>query len=100
MPAGTYLGKSTTGRGTPIPVDSRGNLDINALIGQMVDRRKTYVYDTLKLPPGATVASTPYRFFQTPIGQPDPYNNNAVKTELETNMVSTGMFNPPYDMII
>ena len=99
--SGTYLGKSTTGRGNPIPVNPQtGQLDINALIGQMVDRRKTYVYDTLKLAPGTTVANTPYRFFQNPIGYPDPYNGNQVKTELETNMRSSGMFNPPYDMII
>jgi len=98
--AGMYVGRKT-GRGTEIPVNpTTGQLDINALIGQMVDRRKTYVYDTLKLAPGATVASTPYRFFQTPLGQPDPYNGNQVKTELETNMRSPGQFNPPYDMII
>lgn len=98
--SGTYLGRTKTGTGQSIPVNSRGQLDINALIGQMVDRRKTYVYDTLKLAPGAVVASTPYRFFQTPIGQGDPYNGNLTKTELETNMRSAGMFNPPYDMII
>lgn len=100
MPTGSYLGKQTMGNGNPIPVTPQGQVDINALIGQMVDRRKTYVYDTLKLAPGTTVTSTPYRFFQTPIGQPDPYNGNQVKTEQETNMRSTGMFNPPYDMII
>jgi hypothetical protein len=99
--AGNYMGRQTTGRGAPIPVNPQtGQLDINALIGQMVDRRKTYVYDTLKLAPGTTVSNTPYRFFQTPIGQQDPYNGNVAKTELETNMRSTGMFNPPYDMII
>ena len=97
---GNYLGKQNMGNGNPIPVTQSGDVDINALIGQMVDRRKTYVYDTLTLTPGATVTSTPYRFVQTPIGQPDPYNNNNVKTELDTNMRSTGFFNPPYDMII
>lgn len=88
------------GNGAAIPVNSQGNVDINALIGQMVDRRKTYVYDTLTIAPGTAVPNTPYRFFQTPIGQPDPYNNSNVKTELDTNMRATGMFNPPYDMII
>lgn len=96
----SYMGKTTTGRGAPLPFTPQGQLDINALIGQMVDRRKTYVYDTLKLAPGATMASTPYRFFQNPIGQGDPYNGNITKTEMETNMRSAGMFNPPYDMII
>lgn len=100
MPSGTYLGKQAMGNGQPIPVTPSGAVDINALIGQMVDRRKTYVYDTLTLVPGAVVTSTPYRFFQTPIGQPDPYNGSNVKTELDTNMRSTGFFNPPYDMIV
>jgi len=102
--SGTYLGQKTTGRGAPIPTipsgPMAGQLDINALIGQMVDRRKTYVYDTLYLAPGATVSNTPYRFFQVPLGQPDPYNGNGVKTELQTNMTDTGKFNPPYDMIL
>ncbi len=100
MPSGTYLGRSNMGNGAPIPVTPSGAVDINALIGQMVDRRKTYVYDTLTLVPGTTVTSTPYRFFQTPIGQQDPYNGTNVKTELDTNMRSPGQFNPPYDMIV
>lgn len=102
--AGLYLGKNTTGNGRPIPLiqsgPSAGQIDINALIGQMVDRRKTYVYDTYKLAPAAIVPTSPIRFFQTPLGQPDPYNGNQVKTELETNMTSAGFFNPPYDMIV
>ena len=88
------------GNGQPIPVKEDGTVDINALIGQMVDRRKTYVYDTLTLTPGTSVATTPYQFFKTPIGQADPYNNNNVKTELDTNMADVGKFNPPYDMIL
>ncbi len=100
MPSGTYLGKSTMGNGAPIPVTASGAVDINALIGQMVDRRKTYVFDTYTLIPGGTVPSTPIQFFRTPIGQPDPYNSSNVKTELDTNMRSAGFFNPPYDMIV
>ena len=101
MPAGVYLGRSKTGSGNAMPVNPQtGQLDINALINQMVDRRKTYVYDTLKLAPGATVASTPYQFFKNPIGTADPYNGNITKTEVETNMQSAGQFNPPYDMIL
>jgi hypothetical protein len=85
----------------PIPMlPGTNDPDINAIIANMLDRQKSYVYDTLKLAPGTTVSSTPYRFFQVPIGQGDPYNNNIVKTELETNMRSAGMFNPPYDMIL
>lgn len=97
---GTYLGQSTTGAGQQIPIDAAGNLDINALLGGIVDARKTYVYDTYKILPGATVPNTPIQFFKTPIGQADPYNPGSVKTELETNMQDTGKFNPPYDMIV
>lgn len=97
---GTYMGRSKTGGGQEIPVRSDGSLDINALLAGIVDARKTYVYDTLKLAPGATVVNTPYQFFATPMGQPDPYNGNQVKTELETNMKKQGEFGAPYDMII
>ena len=97
---GTYMGQAKTGAGRPIPVDDQtGQLDINALIGQMVDRRKWYYYDTLKLAPGATV-SNQYSFFNVALRQPDPNANNQPKTELETNMKSAGMFNPPYDLLM
>lgn len=101
---GNYLGASKTGSGNPIPVIQQGpqagQLDINSLIGQMVDRRKMYYYDTLKFAPGAQFASTPYVFFSNPTGTQDPYNGNLVKTQLETNMTANGMFNPPYDLIL
>ncbi len=48
---GSYLGATQTGGGKPLPVTSSGALDINALVGQVVDRRKYYFYDTLKLAP-------------------------------------------------
>ena len=95
-----YLGRTTTGQGTPIPMSPSGNIDINALVGQLVDQRKDYVYDTLTLAPGATVTSQPYRMFQVPIGQADPYNGSQTKTEQETNMRSTGQFSAPYDFIL
>ncbi len=94
-----YLGRTVTGGGQPIPMQGN-NIDINSLIGQMVDQRKDYVYDTLTLAPGTTVTSQPYRMFQTPLGQPDPYNGSQTKTEQETNMRSTGQFSAPYDFII
>lgn len=102
--SGSYLSQSKTGSGNAVPViqsgPQAGQLDINALIGQMVDRRKMYYYDVLKLAPGTTVATQPYQFFQTYLGQGDPYNGNVVKTELETNMTDSGKFNPPYDLIL
>jgi hypothetical protein len=94
------LGQTMTGSQKPIPVLPNGQLDINALVGQVVDRRKYYFYDTLKIAPGATFSNTPYMFFKNPIGQGDPYNGNLIKTELETNMTDSGKFNPPYDLIL
>ena len=95
------MGQTQTGSGQPIPViPGTGQIDINALIGQMLDRKKMYFYDTLKLPPGTVISNTPYQFFFNALGQPDPYNGNTVKTELETNMESQGMFTPPYDLIL
>jgi len=97
---GTYLGQSKTGSGQPIPVNPvTGQLDINALIGQMVDRRKWYFYDVLKLAPGTTVANQ-YSFFNVPLRNPDPNTNTVAKTELETNIRTGGLFNPPYDLIL
>src|SRR5216684_4609980 len=98
-----YLGRTTMGQGTPIPMTGSGpnaQIDINALVGQLVDQRKDYVYDTLTLAHGATVTSQPYRMFQVPIGQQDPYNGSQTKTEQETNMRSTGQFSAPYDFIL
>jgi hypothetical protein len=78
-----------------------GGADINALLGGIVDRKKWYWYDTLKLAPGATVTNTPYSFFATPTGQADPYNASAIKTFLETNIVGQGgQFSSPYDMVL
>ena len=78
-----------------------GAADINALLGGIVDRKKWYWYDTLKFAPGATVVSTPYNFFQTGVGQQDPYNANAVKTQLETNIAPPGgQFSSPYDIVL
>ena len=74
--------------------------DINAIVGQMVDRGKWYYYDTLKIPPGATVGPQ-YRFFTNGNGQPDPNNGNLPKTDLETNLPGLGSaFPPPYDLIL
>ena len=95
-----YLGATKTGAGAPIPMLSNGALDINSLIGQMVCQQKTYNFDTLKIPAGTTVAQQPYRMFQTPVGQPDPYNGNIVKTALETSMSIAGSFAPPTDFIL
>lgn len=102
--SGVYLGGNKMGSGAPIPVIQNGplagQLDINALVANMVCQQKTYAYDTLKIPSGSTVAQQPYRLFQTQIGQPDPYNGGIVKTMLETNLTSGGQFSPPTDFIL
>ena len=100
--AGTYLGAQKTGAGQTIPINPQtGQVDINSLIGQMVDRRKIYFYDTKKFAPGATVGNGTYQFFQVGLGQGDPDNGNIAKTLVETNMQGQGgQFNPPYDCII
>lgn len=102
---GTYLGQSQTGSKQQIPVftsgPQAGQVDINALIGQMVDRRKIYFYDTYKLGPGGVAPNQTISFFQNGLGQPDPNNGNIVKTLCETNMQGQGgQFSPPYDCII
>ena len=75
--------------------------DINALLGGVVDRKKWYWYDTLKFVAGAQTATTPYSFFATPQGQPDPYNASSVKTPLETNLTGQGgQFSSPYDLVL
>lgn len=102
MPANPYAGK-TMGSGAPIPMTVvAGNQvpDINAIVGQMVDRGMWYYYDTLKLAPATTV-SNQYQFFQNGNGRPDPYNGNLVKYDLETNIPGQGgALPPPYDLIL
>lgn len=84
-----------------ISVTPTSNADINALLGGIVDRKKWYWYDTLKLAPGAQTVTTPYNWFATPVGQADPYNASAIKTFLETNIVGQGgQFSSPYDMVL
>jgi len=98
--------------GAQLPIKAGGTValapstrvpDINSVYGNVVDRKKWYWYDTLKLIPGATVTTTPYSFFATGIGQADPYNPtaNTIKTKLETNINPPGnQFSSPYDMVL
>lgn len=93
-----YTGRKT-GSGLPIPTTPTGALDVNTLIANMTDRTPWQWYDTLKLAPGTTVVGS-YTLYQQQKGQPDQYNGNAVKTFVETNMLTGGMFSPPYDLLL
>lgn len=95
-----YDGFTIAGQpGRTIPTTPSGALDVNSLIQNMVDRTPWGWYDTLKLAPGATVVSS-YTLFQQAKGQPDQYNGNQVKTFVETNMLNSGQFSPPYDLLL
>jgi hypothetical protein len=95
-----YLGKTKMGQGTAIPMTASGDIDINALVDQLVDQQKTYAYDLLTLAPGTQVQSQPYNIFKNPIGQADPYNGGLVKTARETNLTKSGEFSAPTDFIL
>jgi hypothetical protein len=95
------LTKNGTALAPGASVNMASSADINALLGGIVDRKKWYWYDTLKFAPGAQTVTTPYSWFATAQGQSDPYNNNAIKTFLETNIVGQGgQFSSPYDMVM
>jgi hypothetical protein len=101
-PASVYSGYKT-GRGTAVPLLSNGAPDINALIGQMVDRGIWHYYYTLKLAAGATLGSQ-YTLFNAAVGSADPYplTGTPILTKVETNMpnTSTNGFNAPRDLIL
>lgn len=98
---GMYDGYTIGGRaGAKIPTDPRtGALDVNSLIANMLDRTPWAWYDTVKFAPGATLTSA-YTLFQQAKGQPDQYNGSQVKSFVETNMLNSGSFNPPYDLLL
>ena len=97
---GMYDGYTIGGRpGARIPTTQNGALDVNSLIANMLDRTPWAWYDTVKFAPGATLTSS-YTLFQQAKGQPDQYNGNQVKTFVETNMLNSGSFNPPYDLLL
>lgn len=100
--AGLYQGYKT-GSGNPIPTSKGGAPDINALIGQMVDRGLWWYYYTLKLAAGSTLSSQ-YTLFNAALGSPDPYplSGTPTLTKVETNMPNTSSngFNAPRDLIL
>jgi hypothetical protein len=102
MPTAAQIAAAGVVPGQSINPGGGNSANINALLGGIVDRKKWYWYDTLKIAPGATVVGTPYEFFQVPVGRSDPYLATAApKTFLETNITGNGgQFSSPYDMVL
>lgn len=94
-----------TVRGTSIPVQPNGTVDMNVLMAGTVDRITGNYYDTLKLANTVAAFAPQYNLFTAPIGKPDPYPLVApppVKTKVETNNVSdcSNGFAPPFDIVV
>jgi hypothetical protein len=88
--------------GKPVPVNAKGQPDINAILGGYTDRGIWTYYYTVKVAAGATVG-TLYNFFGAAIGQADPYPLTTpapVLTKVETNIPNGNFFNPPRDLIL
>lgn len=88
--------------GAGVPVDGMGRPDINAIIGEMVDRGVWTYYYTLKLAAGATVANS-YALFNAALGSADPYPLTTpapVLTKVETNIPTAPFFTAPTDLIL
>jgi hypothetical protein len=93
-----------TGSGAPIPINQQtGAVDINALIGGMVDRGFWQYYYRLSLAVSTTIAAQ-YTLFNAANGSADPYPLVAahVLTQVETNMPNSASngFNPPRDLVL
>jgi len=76
-------------------------VDINTIVGGMVDRTPWRWYDTytrtLESPPIAVGSEV--NFFQIAMNQVDPLTGVA-KTKLQTNMTQSGQFTPPYCLVM
>lgn len=85
----TYLGATGS---SVIPRDPKtGQLDINSLIGQMVDRHRDGLYDRVSLAAGVPTPRV-IECFQKGVG-PD-------KSWIDTNMEGHGQLNAPFDIIV
>lgn len=80
-----------------LPLKKNGQIDINALIGQMVDRNTAAVFDRIRFSRG--IEWRRLNFFQVPVGLICPYSGKP-KGSSDTNMRGAGMFDPPYDLIV
>jgi hypothetical protein len=104
--ASMYAGKQT-GSGQAIPIiqagPNAGAVNLNALMNMMVSRDVWHYWDTLKIAPSTSYASS-YALFNYINGQVDPYaiTANQVKTFVETNMPSPASsgFSSPRDLIV
>lgn len=85
-----------------IPLNAKGQPDINSILAGYTDRGIWTYYYTVKIAAGATVG-TQYSFFGASIGQADPYplvTPAPTLTKLETNIPNANFFNPPRDLIL
>ena len=98
----------TTVRGTDVPVNANGTVDINALIQGTADRVTGHWYYTLKLAAGA-VLQPQYNLFNAALNDPDPYPLATIVgppfpilTKVETNIPSrcNNGLPPPYDTVV
>lgn len=91
------------GNGKTVPMTAGGQVDINALIGNMLDRGVWDYYYTLYLGAGTTPNNT-YALFNAPMNSPDPYpiSGTPTLTKADTNMpqaCSQG-FSAPRDLLL
>lgn len=82
-----------------MPFAAPETVDINALLGQMKDRRRDSLYDRLQLKAGTRMPAQ-LRFFQVPVGQPDAYNPVHVRGYNDTNMWTAGSLPAPHEFIV
>ena len=78
---------------------SETKVDINSMLGSIMDRRRDTLYDRVRLPGGTVLPST-IVCFQVPVGRADLFDPLHVRTYVDTNMHSAGQLNAPHDMIV
>jgi hypothetical protein len=74
-------------------------LDINLLLGQMVNRRHDALYDRVRLRAGDHMPDR-IRCFQRPVGAPDEFTPARLKDFADTNMYQASQLPAPHEMIV
>jgi hypothetical protein len=81
------------------PAPERPMLDINAVLGSMVDRRRDVLYDRVRLRAGDQMPAT-IRCFLQPVGTPDQFTPSWIKSFADTNMWNSGQLPAPHEMVV